>query len=74
MYTTVRVSNAIAYHFIQEKAVLKVIKIAYEPLGSELQVADALIKVQLGPKRQVINIIKFYGDSCGLPTFPFSTN
>jgi hypothetical protein len=42
--------NAIAYHFVCECVAAKVIKIAYEPTDNNI--ADALTKVQLAPKRQ----------------------
>lgn len=45
-------SNSIAYHFVRESVAAEIVRIAYEPTGSNK--ADMLTKIQAGPERQRI--------------------
>ena len=42
-------SNSIAFHYVREHAVARVISVQYEP--TDTNVADMLTKIQSGPKR-----------------------
>lgn len=51
-------SNAIAFHFVRENVAAGIVRIAFEPSGSNR--ADMLTKVQSGPERQRIAATVLY--------------